>query len=82
MASTTISRRRVLEKMDQRISTIAAKTDEKTPRCSWPLGRVQEVYTNCKDGLVCSVKVKTKASLLVRPVDKIVFLESEAAPER
>ena len=66
------------------VGDIVLVLDEKTPRYSWPLGRVQEVYINRKDGLVRSVKVKTKASLLVRPVDNIVFLESEfeAAPER
>ena len=44
--------------------------DEKTPRCSWPLGRILEVHTNRKDGLVRSAKVKTSSSVLVRPVDK------------
>ena len=63
------------------VGDIVLILDEKTPRCSWPLGRVHEVYTNRKDGLVRSVKVKTSTSLLVRPVDKVIFLESEAAPE-
>ena len=39
--------------------------DENTPRCTWPLGRVLEVYRNSKDGLVRSAKVKTKMSVLV-----------------
>ena len=50
--------------------------DENTPRSTWPLGRVLEVYRNSKDGLVRSAKVRTKMSVLVRPIDKIVLLEA------
>ena len=50
--------------------------DDTVPRSSWPLGRVLKVYSNKKDGLVRSVKVKTKTSTLVRPIDKLVLLES------
>jgi hypothetical protein len=49
--------------------------DEKTARCSWSLGRILEVHTNRKDGLVRSVKVKTSSSVFVQPVDKIIFLD-------
>ena len=52
----------------------------KNSRCSWPLGRILEVHTNRRDGLVRSVKVKTSLSVLIQPVDKIIFLESEADP--
>ncbi len=62
------------------VGNIVLILDEKTPRCSWPLGRVLEVHTNRRDGLVRSVKVKTTSTVLVRPVDKIIFLESEATP--
>ena len=67
-----IKTRRCLE-----IGDIVLILDKKTPRCSWPLGRIQEVHTNQRDGLVRSAKVKTNSSVLVRPVDKIIFLESE-----
>ena len=50
--------------------------DENTLRSLWPLARLLEVYKNRKDGLVRSAKVKTKTSILVRPVDKIVLLEA------
>ena len=50
--------------------------DESVPRSSWPLGRIVEVYPNKKDGFVRSVKVKTRSSVLVRPVDKLVLLEA------
>jgi hypothetical protein len=63
------------------VGDIVLILDEKTPRCSWPLGRIIEVHTNRRDGLVRSVKVKTASSVLIRPVDKIIYLESEATPE-
>lgn len=50
--------------------------DDNKPCSSWPLGRIIEVYTNCNDGLVRSVKLKTSTSELVRPVHKIVLLEA------
>ena len=54
--------------------------NENTPRSSWPLARVLEVYANTKDGLVRSVKLKTSTAVLVRPVDKLVLLEAVDAP--
>jgi hypothetical protein len=62
------------------VGDIVLILDEKTARCSWPLGRILEVHTNRRDDLVRSVKVKTSSSVYVRPVDKIIFLESEATP--
>ena len=51
--------------------------DERCPRSSWPLGRIVNVHESRHDGLVRSVTVKTGASLLERPIDKTVLLESE-----
>ena len=48
--------------------------DENTPRNIWPLGLVVDV-TLGRDGLVRSVKVKTKSTYLVRPITKVVLLE-------
>ena len=48
--------------------------NENTPRGLWPLGVVVEVFPS-KDGLIRSVKVRTKVTELVRPISKIVFLE-------
>ncbi len=39
------------------------------------LGRVVEVHKSSQDGRVRSVKVKTKSSVLERPIDKLVLLE-------
>ena len=52
------------------------------PRSLWPLARVLEVYSNRQDGLVRSAKVKTRTSVLVRPVDKIVLLEAVQIPSK
>ena len=50
--------------------------DESLPHCSWPLGRVIEVFPNRSDGLVRSMRLKTTSSVLVRPVNKLVLLEA------
>ncbi len=57
--------------------------DEDVRRNQWPMARVVEVFPS-SDGMVRSVKVKTaskgdkKASLLERPIAKLVLLlESE-----
>ena len=60
------------------VNDIALLLDKNTPRSSWPLGRVIEVYSNRRDGLVRSAKVKTRSPRLVQPVDKIVLLESSS----
>ena len=48
--------------------------DENAPRGSWPLGLVQEVNVG-RDGLVRSARVRTKSSIFVRPISKLVSLE-------
>ena len=48
--------------------------NENTPRNLWPMGLVTEVNTG-HDGLVRSVKIKTKSTYLVRPISKVVLLE-------
>ena len=58
-----------------RVNDIVLVLDEKTPCCSWPLGRVLEVHTNKKDGLVRSAKIKTITSVMVRPISKLILLE-------
>ena len=62
------------------VDDVVLVLDESTPRSSWPLGCVIEVYKNSRDGLVRSVKVKTRTSELVRPVVKIVLLEAASKP--
>jgi hypothetical protein len=49
--------------------------DEHTPRNLWPLGIVTKVSEG-RDQNVRSVRVRTKATELVRPITKIIILES------
>lgn len=56
-------------------NNVVLVVNESAPRSSWPLGRIVEVYPNKRDGFVRSIKVKTRSSVLVRPVDKLVLLE-------
>jgi hypothetical protein len=50
--------------------------DETTPRGIWPMGLVSQVNES-RDGLIRSVRVKTKSSEFVRPVTKVVLLEGK-----
>ena len=54
-----------------KVNDIVLVLDEKTPRCSWPLGRVLEVHTNTKDGLVRSAKIKRITSPTYQQVDSV-----------
>ena len=58
------------------VNDVVLVLDDRVPRCSWPLGRILEVYQNKRDGMVRSAKVKTNTSVLVLPIDKIVLLEA------
>ena len=48
--------------------------EENTPRYLWPLGLVLQVREG-RDKLVRAVKIKTRSTVLVRPVSKVVKLE-------
>ena len=50
--------------------------NETSPKSLWPLGRIVRVKPNSKDGYVRRVVLKTKSTVLERPVDKIVLLEA------
>ena len=58
------------------VGDIVLVVDEKSPRNSWPLGRILEVKPNKGDGLVRRATLQTKTSVLERPIDKIVLLEA------
>ncbi|KAK2557870.1 hypothetical protein P5673_019847 [Acropora cervicornis] len=60
------------------VGDVVLLADEKTPRGLWPLARILDVKRNKKDGLVRSVTLKTKSTVLERPIDKIVLLEAAA----
>ena len=59
-----------------RVGDLVLLMDENVPRGSWPLGLVQEVNVG-RDGLVRSARVKTKTTILTRPITKIVTLECD-----
>ena len=48
--------------------------DESMPRGCWPLGLVTETNVG-RDDLIRSVKVKTKSTIMTRPITMIVLLE-------
>ena len=61
-------------KSNVKVGDLVLLLDENTPRRLWPLGLVVDVREG-RDGLVRSVRVKTKSIELVRPISKIVSLE-------
>jgi hypothetical protein len=68
-------RRKWLEiKRNLREGDLVLLVDENTPRSLWPLGVVVKA-TESSDGLVRSVQVRTKSTVLTRPVTKVVLLE-------
>ena len=57
------------------VGDLVLMLDDNTPCSVWPLGLV--ISTNVgRDGLIRSVRLKTKPSESVRPIIKLVFLEA------
>ena len=50
-------------------------TDTNTPRNLWPLALVVDAPPG-RDGLVRSVRLRTRTTELVRPITKVILLES------
>ena len=63
---------RILENV--KVGDLVLIVDESVPRGSWPMGLVTDV-TEGRDGLVRSVKMRSRNKQVVRPITKIVFLE-------
>jgi hypothetical protein len=59
------------------IGDLVLIADQNTPRNIWPMAIVTGVNQS-SDGLIRTVKVKTKSAELIRPVHKLVFLECAA----
>jgi hypothetical protein len=57
-----------------KVNDLVLLCDENTPRGLWPLGLVVDVMPG-RDGLVRSVRLRTRSTTLVRPVSKVVLLE-------
>ncbi|XP_071085478.1 uncharacterized protein [Haliotis cracherodii] len=58
-----------------KVGDIVLLVNENSPRCVWPLARITNVFPG-NDGLVRSIEVKTKDSVLIRPISKVCLLES------
>jgi len=63
------------EKENLKVGDLVLLVEENMPRRVWPLGLVVQVKKG-RDGLVRSVKVRTKSTELVRPITKVVSLEA------
>lgn len=50
--------------------------DDNVPIGHWNLGHVLEVYPG-PDGMVCTLKVKTKDSVFIPPIQKLFLLEND-----
>ena len=60
-------------RQDLKEGDIVLTLDEKTPRGTWPMGKVIEVMRN-SDGHVRSALVKTEQGLYYRPISKLCML--------
>ena len=58
------------------VNDLVLVVDGNVPRGKWPLARVVQVHRG-KDGYVRSAEVRTNASMLVRPISKLCFLEHD-----
>ncbi len=65
----------LVKQRNMKVGDLVLMLDENTPRSLWPLALVIAVNEG-RDGLVRSLRLKTKSSELVRPVTKVVFLEA------
>ena len=57
------------------VGDIVLVADYGTPRNTWPIGKVTEVFPD-KYGLVRSVNVRCRMKILYRPVNKLCLLEA------
>jgi len=55
------------------VGDVVLIADEGLPRSQWPLGRVIETHVS-SDGLVRSVRIRSKGTELCRPITKLVFI--------
>ena len=63
------------EQRDLKVGDLVLVVDELKPRGLWPLGLILEVHEG-RDGHVRSARIKTRLTVMVRPITKLVHLES------
>ena len=56
-----------------KVDDIVLISEEKTGRPTWPLGRIVELLPS-RDGLIRTVRLKTKRGYLVRPIQRVHLL--------
>lgn len=61
-------------KRNIQVGDVVLVADQSTPRGLWPMGLVTHTEPG-SDGLVRTVRIKTRSSHLLRPVTKVVLLE-------
>jgi len=64
----------LLEQRNLAVGDVVLMLDEPTARNRWPLGRIVETFPSA-DGLVRSVRVRVRGTLLCRPITKLSVLE-------
>ena len=57
------------------IDDVVLIVDQSMPRNMWPIGRIIKVYPD-KKGYIRKVDIKTKTTILERPINKICLLKS------
>ena len=58
-----------------KIGDLVILSIDNSPQSHWPLGRVIDIYPG-NDGIVCSVKIKTPNTELIRPSAKLSLFEA------
>ena len=58
------------------VGDVVLVLDENFPRNQWALGRIIDIFRGSK-GLFRKVKLRTKASEIIRPITKLCLITSE-----
>ena len=56
------------------VNDICLIADDKMTRSKWPLGRVVDVIRG-RDGIVRTIRLKTKTGFCSRPIQKVILFE-------
>ena len=60
-----------------KVGDIVLISEDNAPRGKWPMGRVERLFPG-RDGLICTVTLKTKRGLLRSPVQRLHRLEASS----
>ena len=62
------------QKCDIKKGSLVLIREDNVPRLKWPIGIVTEVFPG-RDGLIRTVQLKTANNTIVRPIQKLHYLE-------